>query len=404
MMRTLDGMGSDGATNIKDHGNARPATALALLPLALLLLLITACNGKNGNNPAPPFPQITLTPLAIGLVEPVSITNAGDASGRLFVVERSGTIRIIKNGSIIATPFLDLTSAVRSTGGEQGLLGLAFPPGFGTSGRFYVNYTRTFGIGDTVVARHVLTANPDVANPAGETLLTVVQPFANHNGGQLAFGPDGMLYIALGDGGSGGDPSGNAQNLSTHLGKILRIDVESGTAPYAIPTGNPFNNEIWAYGLRNPWRFSFDRVTGDLFIADVGQGLFEEVNFQPAGSPGGENYGWNIMEGLHCFNSATCNRAGLVLPVVEYGHEGGNCSVTGGFVYRGHQYPALRGIYLYADFCSGRIWGLRHTGAGWENSLLLDTDLLISTFGEDEQGNLYLADFGGGGIYKVDAR
>jgi len=307
------------------------------------------------------------------------------------------------NGTLLPAPFLDITSLVRSTGGEQGLFSVAFPPGFAAKGHFYVDYTRPTGIGDTVVARHTVTANPDVADAAGGvTLLTVTQPFENHNGGQLAFGPDGFLYVALGDGGSGGDPFGNGQNLGTLLGKLLRLDVESGTTPYAIPAGNPFGNEIWAFGLRNPWRFSFDRATGDLYVADVGQNQFEEVNFQPATSTGGENYGWNIMEGLHCFGNPACNQAGLTLPVAETTHADGNCSVTGGLVYRGAQYPALQGVYLYADLCSGRIWGLRRNGATWENRVLLTTTLQITTFGEDEAGNLYLADFGAGDIYKVD--
>jgi glucose/arabinose dehydrogenase len=293
---------------------------------------------------------------------------------------------------------------VQSTGGEQGLLSVAFPPDFITRQYFYVDYTGLAGVvGDTVVARYCVTANPDIAGSSGAvTLLNVSQPFANHNGGQLAFGPDGFLYVALGDGGSAGDPFNNAQNLATNLGKILRLDTENGVLPYAIPPGNPFGSEIWAYGLRNPWRFSFDRANGDLYIADVGQNLIEEVNFQPAVSTGGENYGWKIMEGTSCFTNPACDRSGLTLPVAEFSHADGNCSVTGGFVYRGSQYPALQGTYLYADFCSGRIWGLKRNGATWENLLLLDTTLLISSFGEDEAGNLYLTDLGAGDIYKID--
>lgn len=213
-----------------------------------------------------------------------------------------------------------------------------------------------------------------------------------------------MLYIALGDGGSAGDPLGHGQNRASLLGTIVRIDVEAGVAPYAIPPDNPFGDEVWAFGLRNPWRFSFDRTTGDLFIADVGQARFEEVNVQPAASSGGENYGWNVMEGLHCFGADACDQRGLTLPVVEYGREGGNCSVTGGFVYRGSAHPALLGIYLYGDFCSGRIWGLRRVGATWENQVLLETSLRISTFGEDEAGNVYVADYALGEIHRVEAR
>ncbi|MCM2358090.1 MAG: PQQ-dependent sugar dehydrogenase [Geobacteraceae bacterium] len=379
-------------------------------PAAAVLLLsslpLVSCSGGGAPTPSPAtpgFPAITLTRVASGLTEPVHLTHAGDGSGRLFVVERGGTIRIVRNGTVQAAPFLNITGLVRSTGGEQGLLSVAFPPDFATRRHFYVDYTNRTGIGDTVVARYPLTANPDLADSAGgATLLNVPQPFENHNGGQLAFGPDGFLYVAMGDGGSGGDPFNNAQNLSVILGKMLRLDVEGGASPYAIPAGNPFGSEIWAYGLRNPWRFSFDRASGDLYIADVGQDLFEEVNFQPAAGSGGENYGWNIMEGLHCFGNPACSQAGLTLPVAEYSHEAGNCSVTGGFVYRGTRFPALQGIYLYGDFCSGRIWGLRRNGAAWESRLLLSTTLLISSFGEDEAGELYLADFGAGDIYRVD--
>ena len=375
-----------------------PPVAVSLL----VLLLLAGCSGGSGVA-SPSFPAITLTRIASGFVQPVHITHAGDGSGRLFVVERGGVIRIVRDGAVLPTPFFDISGQVQSAGGEQGLLSVAFPPDFAAKQYFYVDYTNRTGIGNTIVARYPMTANPDIAaSTGGVTLLNVSQPFANHNGGQLAFGPDGLLYIALGDGGSAGDPFNNAQNLATGLGKILRLDTKAGVSPYALPTGNPFGNEIWAYGLRNPWRFSFDRATGDLYIADVGQNLIEEVNFQPATSTGGENYGWNIMEGTSCFLSPECDRTDLILPVTEYSHADGNCSVTGGFVYRGSQYPPLQGTYLYADFCSGRLWGLKRSGAAWENRLLLDTTLQISSFGEDEAGNLYLADLGAGDIYKVD--
>jgi glucose/arabinose dehydrogenase len=336
------------------------------------------------------------------------MTNAGDGSGRLFVAEQGGTVRIIRNGALEAVPFLDISGIV-TAGGEQGLLGLAFPPGFSAKRYFYVHYTNRLNVGDTVIARYRLSADPNLADPAsGQQILTATQPFGNHNGGQLSFGPDGFLYIGLGDGGSGGDPLGNGQSLTTLLGKILRIDSESGAIPYLIPSGNPFLggrvSEIWAYGLRNPWRFSFDRKTGDLYIGDVGQGQFEEVDFQPASSSGGENYGWNIMEGAHCFNAPTCTQTGLVLPVQEYPHADGDCSVTGGYVYRGALFPELRGVYLYGDFCTGRIWGLRRFGGSWVNRLLLDTALNISTFGEDEAGELYLADYASGTIYTIGAQ
>lgn len=354
--------------------------------------------------------QLTLTPLATGLENPTDITNAGDGSDRIFVVEQGGRIQIIQNGALLATPFLDISNRV-STGGERGLLGIAFPPNYASKGYFYANYTNLAG--DTVISRYRLTDNPNIANPdTEEIILTIQQPFANHNGGQLAFGPDGYLYIGMGDGGGGGDPLNNAQNPQSLLGKILRIDVESGVAPYVIPDSNPFvsandpNNayrdEIWALGLRNPWRFSFDRITGDLYIADVGQNAYEEIDFQPASSPGGENYGWNIMEGSSRYNNNPSNLTGLVLPVAEYDHSQGE-SVTGGIVYRSSLEPNLQGVYLYGDFINGQIWGLRPNSTGWENTLVLDTPYGISTFGEDQAGNLYVADYFNGGIYSISA-
>jgi glucose/arabinose dehydrogenase len=351
------------------------------------------------------WPTISLTKVVGGLEQPTHITHAGDLSGRLFVVEQKGRVRIVSNGVLLSQPFLDITNRV-SCCGEQGLLSVAFPPNYASKKYFYVNYTNKAG--DTVVARYRLTSNPNIANPNSEQIvLSVKQPFPNHNGGQLAFGRDGYLYIGMGDGGSGGDPQNNAQNPASLLGKILRIDVESGVTPYAIPPTNPFIQqagylkEIWALGLRNPWRFSFDRLTGDLYIADVGQEVYEEVDFQPASSTGGENYGWRLMEGAHCYNSATCNQSGLVLPVTEYNHSQG-CSITGGMVYRGWSYQSLRGIYFYADYCSGRIWGLRRRGQVWRNALLLNTSSFgISSFGEDQAGNLYIANLSTGDIYLI---
>ncbi|MBK5275970.1 MAG: PQQ-dependent sugar dehydrogenase [Desulfuromonadales bacterium] len=373
---------------------------------AISALSLAACGGGGGAPAATPAPlpaSISLTRVAGGFSQPVAITNAGDGSNRLFVVEQGGTVKIMRNGVVAPAAFLNITSLVTPTGGEQGLLGLAFPPGFAARGTFYVNYTNRTAVGNTVVARFGLGASADIANPnSRQELLTIVQPFTNHNGGQLAFGPDSLLYIGTGDGGSGGDPLGNGQSLTTLLGKLLRIDVLGTAAPYAIPAGNPFANEILAYGLRNPWRFSFDRLTGDLYLADVGQNLVEEVNFQPAGSGVGANYGWNVMEGSSCFANPSCSSAGLTLPVAEYRHGSGDCSVTGGYVYRGSN-PSLRGVYLYGDFCSGRIWGLRRSGSTWENRLLNDTPFLISTFGEDEAGELYLADYGSGDIYRITA-
>jgi glucose/arabinose dehydrogenase len=348
--------------------------------------------------------------IAEGFTHPIHLAHAGDASNRLFIVEQGGLVKVVKDGATLPTPFLNVSSLLKSAEGEQGLLSLAFPPGFSAGKRhFYVYYTANQGVGDTVLARYRMTEDADVADSSsGQALLTIVQPFTNHNGGQLAFGPDGFLYIGVGDGGSGGDPFGNAQNTDTLLGKLLRIDVESQAGAYTVPPDNPFvgkaghSPEIWSFGLRNPWRFSFDRRTSDVFIADVGQNAFEEVDFQPAQSSGGENYGWNIMEGLHCFTDPGCSQEGLVMPIWEYAHGLGECSITGGFVYRGQEFPRLQGVYIYGDLCSGKIWGLKRAGDAWENKLLLDTDLMIPTFGEDEAGNLYVADYMGGAIYKIN--
>ncbi|NJP11113.1 MAG: hypothetical protein HC866_17920 [Leptolyngbyaceae cyanobacterium RU_5_1] len=367
------------------------------------------------------LPPIVLTPQVSGFSSPVHIANAGDGSNRLFVVEQAGRIRIIQDGIVLPTPFLDITNIVRS-GGEEGLLSVAFPPDYVSKRYFYVYYTDQNG--DNVVACYQLTADDNVAeSSAGQIILTMPHPtFSNHNGGQLAFGADGYLYIGSGDGGGGGDPDNNAQNLNSLLGKILRIDTESpGTITYRIPSSNPFSepgdsdrtthpddptdsdrDEIWALGLRNPWRFSFDRQTGDLYIGDVGQGAREEVDFQPAASLGGENYGWKIMEGSVQFSSG--DTTGLVLPVAEYDHSQGR-SITGGFVYRGTEEPTLQGIYFYADFTNGRIWGLQQTQfgnqSGWKSQLILDSPYGISSFGQDQAGNLYVADYSAGDIYKI---
>jgi glucose/arabinose dehydrogenase len=284
------------------------------------------------------------------------------------------------------------------------LLSIAFHPRYVKNGFFYVNYTNRSG--DTVVARYTVSANPNRAEPStAAVLLTIPQPYSNHNGGQLQFGPDGYLYIGTGDGGSGGDPQGHAQNPNSLLGKMLRIDVN--VLPYAIPETNPFVgpdpplDEIWALGLRNPWRFSFDRQTGDLYIADVGQNSYEEVDIQPAGSPGGENYGWNIMEGANCFSPRIgCRQAELTMPIATY-RTGENCSIIGGYVYRGSGVRTLIGTYVFGDYCSGRIWGLRKSDRGrWTYTELLDTDLQITSFGEDEAGGLYVVDHRGT-IYRL---
>ncbi len=344
-----------------------------------------------------------LVPVADGLRQPVVITNAGDE--RLFVAEQSGAIRIVRSGELLREPFLDLSGEL-STGGERGLLGLAFPVDYGATGRFYVYYTGNGG--QTVLSRFTVTpGNPDRANPESEeVLLTQAQPYSNHNGGQIAFGPDGFLYVGLGDGGSGGDPQGNGQSLGTFLGKLLRLDV-SGERGYAVPSDNPFVErdgalpEIWAYGIRNPWRFSFDRDTGDLYIADVGQDAYEEVNFTPAGTAGGLNYGWKVMEGLHCYAASSCDQTGLTLPVLEYPHgPQWGTSITGGYVYRGAEVPALQGNYVFADFVSGRVWSTS-AADGWAPRPLFETGFNVSTFGEDAAGELYIAAYDSGMIYRV---
>jgi glucose/arabinose dehydrogenase len=346
-------------------------------------------------------PVLVFEPVASGLQSPVSITHAGDA--RLFITLQAGQVVIHDGTRLLPTPFLDIRSLVLS-GGERGLLSVAFHPRYAENGFFFVNYTDRNG--DTIVARYRVSADPNVADlSSSRQILFVDQPYANHNGGQLQFGPDGYLYVGMGDGGSAGDPENRAQNRNTLLGKMLRLDVDAD--PYAIPPSNPYASsgtgrpEIWAYGLRNPWRFSFDRATGELWIADVGQGSWEEVNLQPASSIGGENYGWDVMEGTHCFGAATCTRTGLVEPVIEYNHSGGACSVTGGYVYRGARSPRLQGRYLYGDYCNGKIWSATRTVAGaWESRQLADTTFLISTFGEDFNGEVYVADHAGS-VYRI---
>ena len=318
-----------------------------------------------------------------GLERPVDLQP--DGSGRLFVIEKRGRIRIIENDQLLDAPFVDITDRVGSSGNEQGLLGLAFHPQYSQNGRFFVNYTDTNG--DTVIARFQVTGDPNVADPNSEMeLLGVDQPFANHNGGALVFGPDGYLYAGLGDGGSQGDPNENAENTEVLLGKILRLDVDSAD-PYTVPVDNPFGSEVWAYGLRNPWRLSFDRATGDLYIGDVGGSQWEEIDFLPAGSPGGANFGWDHREGAHEYEGG--GPEGMINPVAEYSHPEGGCSVTGGYVYRG-SLPEWNGIYLYGDYCTGMIWGLMNSSNGWQSQRLYDLDFTITSFGQDTSGEIYL--------------
>jgi len=362
----------------------------------------------------PPLPALSFETVATGFERPTFVTGAGDGSGRLFVVEKRGTIQVVRDGQVAAQPFLDIRSHITDSGNEQGLLGLAFHPRFAENGRFFVFYTAASGGANTLAEYRVSASDPNRADPAtGRVLLAIPDQYSNHNGGMLAFGPGGYLYIALGDGGGAGDPLRSAQDLRNPLGSILRIDVDvpgSAGLAYGIPPDNPFvaradaRGEIWAYGLRNPWRFSFDRETGDLWIADVGQNEREEVNFAAAGSPGGVNYGWSIMEGTRCYRPANgCDRSGLTLPVFEYTHDDG-CSITGGYVYRGAAFPALRGAYFAADYCTGSAWALRWRGSQLQVDRLPGFPRGISSFGEDDAGELYIVRDSAGTLERLVAR
>jgi glucose/arabinose dehydrogenase len=379
----------------------------------LLALVLAGCSRDAPVSPAPTAPfdptgvQIDLQSFAQGLESPVYVTGTADGSGRLFVEEQRGRIRIVRaDGSVGATPFLDIADRV-VYGGERGLLGLALHPDFASNGRLFVDYTRQPDGATNISEFH---AAGDAADPASEqVLLTINQPYANHNGGMVTFDPGGMLMIGMGDGGSGGDPQGNGQNRKALLGKLLRIDVD-GARPYGVPQDNPFLHaadtapEIWDLGMRNPWRFSFDRTTGDLFIGDVGQNAWEEIDAEPAGV-GGRNYGWNLMEGRHCYRPG-CDQTGLTLPVAEYGHERG-CSVTGGYVYRGSRFPGLAGGYLFSDYCSGTIWALSAAAAlangSAEPAIVASAGFSVSSFGQGDDGELYVVDLAGR-VLKVAAR
>ena len=345
---------------------------------------------------------LELRSVAEGFEAPIYITHAGDGSNRLYVVEQGGLIHTMLNGRVDAEPFLDV-SALTDPGGEQGLLGLAFHPDFEDNGRFFVDYTDTGG--DTVVAEY--RARGERADPGSATvLLRIEQPYPNHNGGALEFGPDGYLYIAMGDGGSAGDPEDRAENQDELLGKLLRIDVD-GASPYGIPADNPFAGgggrpEVWADGLRNPWRFSFDQPTRTLWIADVGQSAREEVN-RVSFRRGALDYGWNEMEGTACFEPPTgCDQQGRVTPITEYTHEEDGCSITGGYVYRGRRFPELRGGYFFSDFCSGKVWAIDAERPARQRPIeLLDTEHAVSSFGVDARGELYLTDLSGGEVLLV---
>lgn len=366
---------------------------------------VQAPTTKQDAKPSYKAPVVALTQVVGGLTKPVAIVAMPDkADKRLFVVEQAGVIRVVTaEKTLDATPFLDITGKVKS-GGELGLLGLAFHPKVTDNNYFFVNYTDKNL--NTIIARYSISAETGRADPASEkVVLKVKQPYANHNGGDLAFGPDGQLYIGLGDGGSGGDPEDRGQNKNELLGKILRINVDSDA--YAIPAGNPFaagggKPEIWALGLRNPWRFSFDSKTGDLYIADVGQGNYEEINLQLATSKGGENYGWRCYEGTHAFKTTGCQGVNsYVQPILEYDHTEERCSVTGGYVYRGSAFPALDGKYFYGDYCGGQLYYSEQASGTWTPILAADTGYQISTFGQDGMGELYLADYAAGTIYQL---
>jgi glucose/arabinose dehydrogenase len=402
--------------------------ALHAIPPALLILLVTLSCGDGtgvGTQPTPTptaapitcgtstvvpgTPALTTVRVAAGLTSPIGLASNG-VDCRLFVVEQGGTVRIIRDGVISPTPFLDVSSEI-SAGGERGLLGLAFHPKYAENGKLYVNYTDKNG--DTHIAE--FRANPPTADTVDITterlLLFVAQPFPNHNGGSLAFGPqDGYLYAGLGDGGSGGDPFGNGQKLDTYLGKILRIDVDGGT-PYKVPPTNPFvgntaaKPEIWAYGLRNPWRINFDSLTGDLLIADVGQNNIEEVDLGLASHKGGENYGWNLMEGTNCYSAPPgCSTAGLTLPITEYTHAEG-CAIIGGVVYRGRRLPGYQGTYFYSDLCKPFVRSFRVANGQAVNDVDFTSSLskglnTPTSYGVDSSGEAYIVDYDGE-IYQI---
>lgn len=372
------------------------------LPVPLALTVALGCNpSADTGGPDLGSRGLDTAIVATGLTNPLYLT-APTGDPRLFVVEQPGRIRIVANGSLLATPFLDITDRVLA-GGERGLLSIAFHPEYATNGYFFVDYTDLSG--DTRVERYRVSADPNLADQTSAKLILFVdQPYSNHNGGLVLFGPDGMLYVGLGDGGSGGDPQGNGQNRGVLLGKLLRLDVDGGD-PYAIPADNPFvgvsgaRGEIWAYGLRNPWRFTFGREAGMLYIADVGQNRREEVNVAPAGA-GGLNYGWNVMEGDECYGASACDPSGLTLPVLAYGHSDG-CSITGGYVYRGQAIPALQGHYFYSDYCGGWVKSFRYDGGAVVDRRDWGLELGgVLSFGEDSAGELYVLS-ANGNVYRL---
>jgi len=402
-------------------GVGRRRRRIGAIVLGLLIIVLFFTSGPvvgtlydvwdvraNAPEPAPRAGALQLTEVVgRGLRSPVHLTHAGDGSGRLFVVEQLGRIRIVREGALVEAPFLTLRDRVVS-GGEMGLLSVAFHPDYAENGRLFVNYTRDDGRLETVVAEYRVSADdPDRADRASErVLLRIPQPYRNHNGGQLAFGPDGLLYVGMGDGGAANDPHGHGQDVTTLLGALLRVDVDAGgDAPYGIPPDNPFADggegrpELFAWGLRNPWRFSFDPATGRLFAADVGQNRYEEVHLVERG----DDCGWDTMEGRHCFEPRRgCDRQGLDVPIAEYGHGEGQ-SITGGFVYRGPRVPALEGTYVFADYYPGPFWRLvEDDGGGWTREAIGRHEFLLSSFGRDEAGEVYVLDHGAGRVLRID--
>lgn len=381
-----------------------PLFAAGLLSLVLLQAgIVTSAAPRLAAGPDPANIKVRLDPFVQGLENPVAFAAPEDGSGRLFVVEKAGRIKIIQNGQVQGRLFLDITERVESAANERGLLGLAFHPDYAQNGTFVVGYTAKSPMGQVTYSSFQVSADPGRANQNSEKRI-IAWPHArgNHNGGDVQFGPDGYLYLGTGDGGGGGDPDRNGQDGQTLLGKMLRLDIDTDK-PYEVPADNPFvgdarfRDEIWALGLRNPWRYTFDSDTGDLYIADVGQGRWEEVDFQAAGDPGGQNYGWNIMEGAHCYNSATCNQDGLTLPVMELSHGDGHCSITGGYVYRGRAYPNLVGLFFFADYCSNILFAASRDESGaWRFAEVgRQANMRIQSFGQDADGELYV--LGGNG-------
>ena len=389
-----------------------PFRFVNLLVLSMALIALPASEGAAaGSSPAPTSVTLRVQTTVGGIMSPTFVGTANDGSSRLFVAERRGRIRIVKNGIVQEEPFLDITDKVESSYIEQGLFSIAFPPTAQPKTNFYVCYTSVLA-GNLVLARYRIDpGNPDRADrDSEEVILQIEQPTTYHHGGQLAFGPrDGYLYMSTGDGKYNVPPSTAAQDMGSLLGKLLRIDVESATVPYAIPPTNPFvpdaqaRPEIWALGFRNPWRFAFDPNTGDLYVGDVGQHTWEEINFISGASGGGENFGWPIAEGNHCYPGTTCDMNGLTPPAIEYAHSDRNCSVVGGPVYRGQKHPQLDGLYFYGDTCTGKIWAAVRDSEVWSSAPVFDGDALITAMGVDEEGSFWMTNYTGNAIHQLVA-